>query len=573
MAGKFSPGSKVAASAALILALHLSATWSCSQTFEERLDRYIHSFPRHEEFHGVVFAAAGERVFVNKGYGLANREFNIPNGPDSRFQIGSISKAFTAILVLKMVQAGRLRLDGTISDYLPYYPEDAGGKITIHHLLSHTSGIRHHHVAVPDYWLRHDKVFHTPRELVSLFSPLPRAHEPGERITYSSPGFYVLGAILEQAAKKSYAELLREYILDPLGMKDTSVENNRTVRGMTTTGYMRGLGGLVRAGFEDKSTALAAGDLVSTARDLYLWDAGIRKGKVLSPEYLEILYKLIVPDDVFTYGGPLLSIPYENGRKTLRLNRLTGSSTGYSAAMDRLLGPDACVVVLSNVQDADTTRMLDDISDFLTRYELGLPVGNPAPPTVAPPPAVKVDRAEIEKVLGFYRGPGGAISGAVRGGGGVFLLGISGGSVIPPVLELVPEGPGIFHLGFRPEFMCRFSPGETDGRLVLTTSRGERILSTAKRIEPDKIDASAYEGFYSSVELQKTFRFSRNESGLVAEKFLGDADVRMIPLEKDLFGCELGFLNFSRYPDGSISGFKLMTYNVDAYFGSRFTRI
>lgn len=109
-----------------------------------------------------------------------------------------------------MVQSGRLRLDGTISDYLPYYPEGAGKKITIHHLLSHTSGIRYHIVALPDYWLRHDKVFHTPRELVSLFSPLPGAHEPGEKITYSSPGFYVLGAILEQVAKKSYAELLCE---------------------------------------------------------------------------------------------------------------------------------------------------------------------------------------------------------------------------------------------------------------------------------------------------------------------------------------------------------------------------
>ncbi|MDH4272985.1 MAG: hypothetical protein OEW18_13515, partial [Candidatus Aminicenantes bacterium] len=328
-----------------------------------------------------------------------------------------------------------------------------------------------------------------------------------------------------------------------------------------------------RAGFEDKSTALAAGDLVSTARDLYLWDAGLRKGKILPPEYLEILYKLVVPDNIFTYGGPLLSIPYDNGRKTLKLNRLTGSSTGYSAAMDRLLGPDACVIVLSNVQDAETARILDNISDFLTRYELDMPIGNPAPPTVTPPPAVKVGPAEIEKVLGFYRRPGGAIAGAVRGGGGVYLLDVSDGSIIPPVLELVPEGPGSFHLGWLPELKCRFSPDETDGRLVLTTSRGDRILSTAKRIEPDKSDASEYEGFYSSVELQRTFRFSRNESGLVAEKFLGDADVRMIPLEKDLFGCELGFLNFGRYPDGSISGFKLMTYDVDTYFGSMFIRI
>jgi hypothetical protein len=154
--------------------------------------------------------------------------------------------------------------------------------------------------------------------------------------------------------------------------------------------------------------------------------------------------------------------------------------------MDRLLGPDACVVVLSNVQDAETARILDDISDFLTRHELGIPIGNPAPPTVTPPLAVKVEPAEIEKVLGFYRRSGGATAGAVRGGGGVFLLEFSAGSVIPPVLELVPEGSGSFHLGWRPELKCRFSPDKKDGPLVLTISRGNRILSTANRIGQTK---------------------------------------------------------------------------------------
>jgi len=543
------------------------------QTLEERVDRYIASFPRNQEFHGVIFAAAGDRIFLNKGYGLAGREFNIPQAPDVKFQVGSISKAFTAILTLKMAEMGRLGLDDTIRDHLPEYPEESGNRITIRHLLSHTSGIPHHITAIPDYWLRHDKVFHTPRELLELFSRVPLLHAPGERITYSSPGFYVLGAILERVAQKSYAELLRECIFDPLGMKDTSIENDRSVRGRLARGYMRGIVGLVRAGFEDKSTALAAGDLVTTARDLFLWDKGMRAGKILSPESATLLYRPILPDNIFTMGGPLLTLKTDGGTKTIRLNRLSGSSTGYAAAMDRILEAEACVIVLSNVQDADVTRILDDVSDFLTRHELNLPIGSPAPQDVTPPQAAVIAHADFERILGFYGKRGGNISGVVRGVNKLYLMNYSGGAIAPPVLELVPEDSDSFNLGWMPFSKCRISPAAASGKLTLSTVIRGRTASTLEKIEPLDEDVSGFVGVYMSTELQKSFRFHRSPDGLTAEKFLGGGDVRLTPLDKDLFGYDGGFILFSRYPDGSIYGFKLMTYATDTFMGSRFIKI
>jgi len=543
------------------------------QTLEERVDRYIASFPRHQEFHGVIFAAAGDRVYLQKGYGLADREFNIPQAPDVKFQVGSISKAFTAVLTLKMTELGRLRLDDTIRRHLPEFPGETGDRITISHLLSHTSGIPHHITAYPDYWLRHDKVFHSPRELLELFSHVPLLHAPGERITYSSPGFYVLGAILERVGQKSYAELLREYIFDPLGMKDTGVENNRTVRGRMAKGYRRGIEDLVRAGFEDKSTALAAGDLVTTARDLSLWDKGMRAGKILSPESVALLYRPILPDNFFTMGGPLLTLKTTDGKKPILLNRLSGSSTGYAAAMDRLFEAGACVIVLSNVQDAEVSRIIDDVSDFFTRYVLHLPIGNPAPPTRTTIPAAAFSPVDIERPLGFYGTQGGSISGVVRGGDKLYLANYSGGGIQPPVLELVPEGSDTFNLGWLTILQCRFSRDKTSGNSVLSTIARGRTVSTAARIEPADIDVSEFAGAYVSVELQKTFRFSRVLSDLIAEKFLGEADVRLAALDKDLFGFDRGFILFTRYPDGSVSGFKLMTYATDTYFGSRFVKI
>jgi len=493
------------------------------QTFEERVDRYISSFPKHEEFQGVVLAAVGGKILLRKGYGLASREYNIPNGPDTKFQVGSISKAFTGILVLKMVEKGLIKLDATICDYLSSYPEDPGKKITIHHLLSHSSGIPHHYIAVPDYWKRHDKVFHTPKELLDIFSNISLVHEPGKQFTYSSPGFYILGAVLEQVGKKCYAELLREYIFDPLDMKDTRIENNRTVQSDMATGYMRGLTGLIRAGFEDKSTALAAGDLVTTAYDLFLWDKGMKadSDKILTAESKKRLYESIFPKQMMTYGGPVLKVPYDEGRKILTINRISGSSTGYMAAMDRFTEPDACVIVLSNVQDTEAMRILDHISDFLLRQHLGLHIGNPAPPTLTPPPTAEVSSMDKEKITSFYQHPDGSVSGVIRDGEKLYLLRYSKGDFAQRAFQLIPESPDVFKLGYLTAMKCHFFRDEKDGVLTFTTLRNGRPLSSAKKIEARDMNLSEYEGFYTSVELQKTFHFSEISSGISAENFLG----------------------------------------------------
>ncbi len=560
----------------LILSLCIFLTVQAyPQTFEERVDRYISSFPKHEEFQGVVLAAVGGKILLQKGYGLASREYNIPNGPDTKFQVGSISKAFTGILVLKMVEKGLIKLDATICDYLPSYPEDPGKKITIHHLLSHSSGIPHHYIAVPDYWKRHDKVFHTPKELLEIFSNISLVHEPGKQFTYSSPGFYILGAILEQVGKKCYAELLREYIFDPLDMKDTRVENNRTVQSDMATGYMRGLTGLIRAGFEDKSTALAAGDLVTTAYDLFLWDKGMKadSDKILTAESKKRLYESNFPEQMMTYGGPVLKVPYDEGRKILTINRISGSSTGYMAAMDRFKEPDACVIVLSNVQDTEAMRILDHISDFLFRQHLGLHIGDPAPPTLTPPPTAEVSSMDKEKIIGFYRNPNGSVSGVIRDGEKLYLLRYSKGDFAQRAFQLIPESPDVFKLGYLTNMKCHFFRDEKDGVLTFTTLRNGRPLSSAKKIEARDMNLSEYEGFYTSVELQKTFHFSEISSGISAENFLGKTSAPMVYLEKDLFGFDHGFAEFTRYPDGTISGFKLVTKDVDSFLGSKFIKL
>ncbi|UCE21041.1 MAG: serine hydrolase, partial [Candidatus Aminicenantes bacterium] len=106
-----------------------------------KIDKFIQVYHDYGRFNGTVLVAEGGKVIYKKGFGPANIEWNIPNKPDTKFRIGSITKQFTSMLILQLVEQGQIELDGKLSDYLPYYRKDSGEKVTVHHLLTHTSGI------------------------------------------------------------------------------------------------------------------------------------------------------------------------------------------------------------------------------------------------------------------------------------------------------------------------------------------------------------------------------------------------------------------------------------------------
>ncbi|MBN2416349.1 beta-lactamase family protein [bacterium] len=538
------------------------------------IDRYIHSFPPYEEFNGVILVADGNDILFHKAYGMADREFGIPNSLDTRFQIGSITKVFTAMLALKLVEQGVLDLEGTISDYLPWYPAETGSSITVRHLLSNTSGIPHHYQAVPDYFSRHDHFFHTPRELIALFQDTPLQHAPGERFTYSSPGFYILGAIMQRVTRRSYAELLQEYIFSPLDMHDTFVENNRTTDARLATGYMRGLSGCGKAYIEDKSTALAAGDLLSTAHDLYLWQKTLcMKGdSILTAASKAAMYQPVLPGTFMTMAGPLFRIPYENGEKTLAVNLINGSSSGYSAAIGRQTEANRCVIVLSNVNGDDVSRIADDIGDIFMRRYIGTGIGPEAPLTRTPPPAAVSPGYDPNAVLGWYRDRGNGFTGVVRDAGKLYYLSFSGRQGLRQVMELIPAAKDTFFLGHDTSFSCRFSRDENGTITGLTAVRNGRTFNEAMRCTVDAANSPGCEGWYTSLELQKTYHISRQGDDLSGRNFLRQGDIPFVPLGNDLCGFSAGCIRFIRDPGGTVTGFDVFTKDTDRYFGSRFIR-
>lgn len=547
---------------------------SKTKTLEEIVDNYFGSFPKYEQFSGVVLVAKGDQIILQKGYGMANREFGILNGENTRFQIGSITKAFTGILIVKMVEEGLIDLDKTISDYLPYYPEETGKKITINNLLSCTSGIPHHYQAVPDFFISHDHYFHNPKELLSLFWNVPLKNEPGEKFTYSSPGFYILGAILQQVTKKSYAELLQEYIFKPLGMKNTFVENNRTTDVNMATGYIRGLSGPVKTYAEDKSTALAAGDLVSSANDLFLWQKTLSNSadKILSEDSKKLLHKQVLPNSEMTYVGPRVTIPYDDGKKNLTMSLVNGSSSGYMSFLTRIEEEDVCIIVLSNINDTEVTRIGDDISDFFLRHFLGIEIGPVASLTRKAPIASKIDKSSIKKILGFYRKSAGSYTAIVQDENQYYTFTYFKGGGMQRTMELIPYVQDTFYLSHDDRFRCVFSTDQKDG-LVMASLRNGKAFSKAKKFESNESIDKEYEGFFTSLELQKTVGFSLINNELIADNLLGESGSKLILLKKDLFGFAHGFIEFKRDKDNMITEFVVFTKNTDRDFGSRFIKI
>lgn len=542
---------------------------------EPLIDNYLLSFPSFEKFNGVILIAEGNNILYNKGFGFANQELNIKNNKSTRFQIGSITKAFTSMLVLKLMEEGIIDLDNSICDYLPYYPRETGENITIQHLLTNTSGIPHHYDVVSDFFTKHDHYFHTPVELLSLFWSAPLKHDPGEEFTYSSPGYYILGAIMQQVTGKSYAELLKEYILDPLGLYDTYVENNRTTDKNLATGYQRGLMGLSKAYSEDKSTALAAGDIISTAYDLFLWQRTLTLSadKILSQESKKILFQPVFQGSPMTMVGPHFKIPYENGTKILDVSLLNGSSSGYASYIGRQTENDRCVIVLSNVNGEDVARIADDIGDIYNRQILNIFIGEEAPLTKELPVAKELDRTSYSNKIGFYKYGNGDYIGIVRDGNELFYFDFNILSGVETLMQMTPVSEDTFYISHNKSFKCVFRYDILNSGMSIITSRMGNTMNVAYSSPSLIFNYSDYTGYFTSLELQKTYYLNVENNELEFDEIFGKINSKLIYLEKDLFGFELGFVRFTRNDSQGIDGFLMFTKSTDKYFGSKFIKI
>ena len=318
---------------------------------------------------GSVLVARDKEIFLNKGYGKANLEQRIPNDPDTKFRIGSLTKQFTAALVLLLQQDGKLRIEDPVRTYLPDAPK-SWDKITLTELLQHNSGI-------PE--IQSDPRFrswamspHTHAEELALFKDRPLNFKPGSKHEYSNSNYLVLGAVIEKVTGQDYGTLLRNRIFKPLGMNDSGVDKDGLVLPRRALGYMNENGCLVPMPSESMSVPWSAGSLYSTANDLLRWERGLFGGKVLSQSSFNAM--------TASGKGLGVAVSTEDGMKVVDHN---GAIEGFVAHLAYVPEPRIAVIVLSNVFGGAPPSMGNQLVEaslgkpvILARERKGVPISN-----------------------------------------------------------------------------------------------------------------------------------------------------------------------------------------------------
>jgi CubicO group peptidase (beta-lactamase class C family) len=322
----------------LALILALAVTAFCRGQDTARMDQIVQSYVTNGKFMGSVLVARGDGVLLSKGYGLANLEWAIPNQPSTKFRLGSLTKQFTAASILLLEERGKLKLDDPVKKYLPDAP-GAWDRITIFHLLTHTSGIPNF-TNFPGY-RSSEATAATPEQIVARFRDKPLDFAPGEQWNYSNSGYVLLGYLMEKITGGTYATFVQDNIFTPLGMKDSGYDSNTAIIPRRAAGYEEGAHGPQNAGYIHMSIPFSAGALYSTTEDLLRWEQGLFGGKLLSPASLQ---KMITPFK-HDYGFGL-GITEKNGHKLISHG---GGIEGFATYLGYYPDDRVTVVVLANL--------------------------------------------------------------------------------------------------------------------------------------------------------------------------------------------------------------------------------
>jgi CubicO group peptidase (beta-lactamase class C family) len=349
---------------ALILAASLlpSLARADGDDLAAKLRDFMKARAGSDGFSGTVLVAQDGKVLFREGYGLANRELDVPNAPRTKFRLGSITKQFTAAAVLILQERGKFDVQEKIKQYLPDSPS-AWDEVSIHHLLTHTSGIPSY-TGLPDYLAKMREPT-TPDQLLARFKDRPLEFTPGTKFKYSNSGYAVLGKLIEAVSGQGYADFLRDNIFKPLNMNDSGYDRGAMILKHRASGYGRSLLGITNALFLDMSIPFAAGGLYSTVDDLLLWDQALSSGKILSKKSLEMMFTPFKDN----YGCGWI-ITRQFGRKLITHG---GGINGFVTDIRRFPDEKLCVIVLSNVVGTS----VNEISRDLAAIALGEPVDAP----------------------------------------------------------------------------------------------------------------------------------------------------------------------------------------------------
>ena len=316
---------------------------SYSKDKVKQIDHVVKTIYNNGQFSGIVLVSVKGDVVYKSAVGYANLKDSIPNTCDTKFRIASFTKPFTSMLILQLVEDGVIKLDSKLIEYLPEFTVTGGDKITIRHLLTHRAGITGHPRI--SNLIDIEQQYYTRRDFLELIMQYDLIYEPGKRQEYSNFGYGLLALLIEKVTGKPYDEVMFEKICRPAGMTNTLSDITAMPIEKRAIGYTHDyFTGLEEASYLDMSFCLGAGQLLSTAEDLYLFDQALYTDKLLSEKSKDLFFNVC--------GWRKTKYTFGSGSKKIVCNNLEGSMNGFQSHTQRIEKDTVLIVVLRNVKEA-----------------------------------------------------------------------------------------------------------------------------------------------------------------------------------------------------------------------------
>lgn len=322
---------------------------------EARTMAYLEELWRSTGTPGISVAVAHQgRLVFSKGVGFADLDNMVPADGSTVYNIGSVSKALTAVAVLQLVEQGKARLDDPIQKYVPSFP-DKGSVITLRHILTHTSGIRHYRRTdfsdSPDNENR--KSVASLEEAIRIFKDDPLLFKPGERYLYSSYAVNLLQGVIETASGLGFEDYMRKFIWAPTGMFHSAFDVPDRIVPHRARGYQTVDGRMQNYPYGDLTYKFASGGMIASAEDLARFGIALNRGALLEPETLELMYKPIDPVPQHQENAPpelsqaLIWRVFKDDAGRTFVNHC-GTVKGFNACLVNYPDRDLVVAILGN---------------------------------------------------------------------------------------------------------------------------------------------------------------------------------------------------------------------------------
>ncbi len=494
----------------------------------------------------AVLVQKDGRAVLRKGYGLANLELGVPAIPENVFEIGSITKQFTAAAILLLQERGKLRVEDPITRYLPDYPTH-GQTITIENLLTHTSGIPSY-TGLPE-WYPHIREDMKPADLVALFKNKPLEFTPGEQWSYDNSGFFLLGMIIEKASGETYEQFIEEEIFRKLGMTHSRYGHPEEIVPLRASGYSKDDQGFRNTAFISMTQPYAAGGLMSTVDDLAIWARALQSERLLKKASLDrMLTAYHLKSGVSTQYGYGIGVLDFRGTRVLGHG---GDINGYTANVTWAPEERLFVAILSN-NDASDPRP-DDLALRIVAQAIGKPVEEQK--------TLKLDARTLEEYTGVYRFDPQVTRAILREGTKLYAQ--RNGrrqeiSAVAPDEFVYPDGTTTLH--FRRDAQGKVASVDfvsTLGPAAVGTRTDEPLPRERQAVQ---VDPAVYDAYVGEYELQPSFSLKVTRQGdRIFAQATGQPEIEIFPESETRFFLKAvdAQIDFVRGADGKVTGLVL----------------